>query len=355
MIGSAAIVPIVLTFVWGGVDSTWLNLTVTGLVGGPHIFSTYLLTYAMPGFRRHHLWFLLAISTAIPALVVIMTLWDFQILLSVFIFSASVHVLHQNAYLTDIYRAKGRGEERRWSRWVDYALLMSSFYPIATHKLVRGSFYLGEVEILIPQVLRSELTILGVWTFFLGAAVVWTLKTLDEWRRSELNLPKTLLIVSTAVIAFVTPIAASGDRLELAFQSVNAWHCLQYLGLTWFILKLRKDRGELGSRFLERLSGTGRPAWRFYAMCVGITAALFGTIVAFAHLDPFRLGAAHSDHFQRYYYMGVLSVLLIHYAIDGYVFAVANRRGASIESMPYSALACRAADPRWNASATNAR
>jgi hypothetical protein len=37
LIGSAAIVPVVLLLVWGGVSSSALNLGTTALIGGPHL------------------------------------------------------------------------------------------------------------------------------------------------------------------------------------------------------------------------------------------------------------------------------------------------------------------------------
>ena len=62
LIGSAVIVPMVLMLVWTGVRGEWIDLLVTMIVGGPHLLSTVLTTYADPGFRRAHLPFLLAVA-----------------------------------------------------------------------------------------------------------------------------------------------------------------------------------------------------------------------------------------------------------------------------------------------------
>src|SRR5262245_33308067 len=142
LIGSCAVVPLGLAAVHAGVSSDLLNLVVTALVGGPHLFSTFLATYLDPGFRRAHRWALAGITVAVPAFVVAMTLWEFQVLLSVFIFSASLHVLQQNAYLADVYRRRAGRPEPAWSRWVDTGLLFLSFYPIASYRLVRDEFLL---------------------------------------------------------------------------------------------------------------------------------------------------------------------------------------------------------------------
>lgn len=336
LIGSCAIVPVVLFFVWMGTSSDVINIGVTALIGGPHLFATYLVTYMDPAFRKKHRWVLLAAAILVPAFVIYWTLVDFQILLSVFIFAASVHVLHQNAYLTDIYRKRVGHAEPAWSRLVDYGLLMICIYPIASYKLVNSNFMLGEIQILIPPFLMMPATYWLVWITFAFFLAAFIGKTLAEWKRGVLNAPKTLLIAVTTSIAFVVPMAASGERLELAFQSVNAWHSIQYLGMVWLIQKYRKDRGLIGSGFVRALSGSGRSTWRFYGFVVFVTMGLFGVLVSFATLDPFGLNAGQHA-FQKYYYMGVLSCLLIHYVLDGYMFTVSNTASAKVESMPYAA------------------
>ena len=48
-------------------------------------------------------------------------------------------------------------------------------------------------------------------------------------------------------------------------------------------------------------------------------------------LDPLGLRPS------QYFYMVVLSSLLMHYAIDGYMFAVSARPSATVDTLPYSA------------------
>ncbi|HSC69883.1 MAG TPA: hypothetical protein VLH58_00925 [Candidatus Methylomirabilis sp.] len=332
LIGSAAIVPVVLFFVWRGNSSEAINLGVTALIGGPHLFATYTATFLDPRFRRSHLWLLLASALLVPAFVAYWTLVNFQILLSVFIFAASVHVLHQNAYLTDIYRKRAGHPEPLWSRLTDYGLLMISIYPIAAYKLVHSNFLLGDVQILIPSFLMVPFTYWAVWVVFAVFLSAWIRKTATEYRQGRLNGPKTLLIGVTTAIVFFVPLSASGERLELAFQSVNAWHSIQYLGLVWYIQKVRKERGLIDSRLVAGICGGGRAAWYFYGFCLLVTLALFGLLVGGASLDPLHLT------FQQYYYMGVLSCLLIHYVLDGYLFTISNRAGAQPEQIPFAVL-----------------
>lgn len=333
LIGSSLIVPLILLWVWGGGSSMAINLGVTALIGGPHLFATYTATYLDPRFRKRHLWVLVAATILVPAFVVYWTFVDFQVLLSVFIFAASVHVLQQNAFITDIYRLRAGLPERRSARWIDYGLLLVCIYPIASYKIVNGSFALGDVQILIPSFLMTPATYWAVWIVFGVLLAAWLAKTHEELRTGTLNRAKTLLIGVTTAIAFLVPMAASGERLELAFQSVNAWHSIQYLGLVWAVQAMRKQKGLVDTRLGASISGSGKPAVRFYGLCLLTTLALLGALFGLAKADPFGLA------FPQYYYMCVLSCLLIHYVLDGYLFAVSTRAGADAGDLPYTALA----------------
>lgn len=328
LIGSAAVVPLGLVAVWSGVSATLINIGVTLLVGGPHLFATYLATYLDPRFRRAHLPFLAATALLVPAFVWTLGLLDYTVLLSFFIFAASAHVLQQNAYLAGIYRARAGLPEPAWSRWVDWGVLGLSFYPLASWKLARGEFFLGEVQIVIPAFARTTAACAAVSIVFGLLTAAWTAKTAWEWRRGVLNVPKTILIASTGAIAFFIPLAASGPRMELAFQTVNLWHSIQYLGLAWLILRLRRERGQIDSPLLRRLAGPS--AWPFYGVCAATTVAMLAAVMALARLDPLGLP------FERYYFLGFLTALLIHYVLDACLFASAIRPRADAERLPYA-------------------
>ena len=332
LIGSAFIVPVVLVCMWAGASSDFVNLGVTALIGGPHLFATYVATYLDPRFRRSHWWVLVLATICVPAFVIYFAIHHFQVLMSVFIFAASFHVLQQNAFLTDVYRKRALQRDPWWSRVVDYGLLFVCIYPGASYKLVNGTFYLGEIKILIPEIMMVKATYWTVWLFFGSFLIVWLIKTFGEWRRGEMNRPKTLLIAVTTVIAFSIPWMASRSKLELAFQSINAWHSIQYLGLVWYIQKVRQDRGLLEGRIPRAIAGSGRAAYYYYGFCFFVTMAIAGTLIPLAKTDP--IGGLS---FSQYYYMGVLSFLLIHYALDAYLFAVGNRETSTVDEIPYAA------------------
>lgn len=333
LIGSALLVPAGLAVVWSGAPADAVNLAVTALVGGPHVFSTLLTTYLDPRFRRSHRLALAAAALLVPAGVVAMTLLDFQALISFFVFWASLHVLQQNAYLADVYRRRAGRPEPALSRFLDYAVLFLSFYPLASYKLVRDEFSLGSIRILIPSFARAEVTWRLAAAAFALALVAWLAKTAWEAHRGVLNLPKTLLIGVTVTVAFLIPAAERGERLELAFQTVNAWHSLQYLAIVWVVLKVRRERGLLESPFVARLAGPGRAAWGFYGICFLFTAGLLAVVFALVRLDP--LGLAH----EQYYYMTVLSALFVHYTLDSYLFFAAGQDNARPDTIPLVAPA----------------
>src|SRR5215211_4474055 len=69
----------------------------------PHLFATYTMTFMEPRFReryRRYTWSALLL----PVLVVSLAIYNLTLLVTVFFFWASVHVIHQAAYIADSYR-----------------------------------------------------------------------------------------------------------------------------------------------------------------------------------------------------------------------------------------------------------
>ena len=242
LVASAVIVPLVLLAVWLGASSDAINIGVTAVVGGPHVFATFTATFADANFRRRHP-FLIASSLLIPAAIVWLTIHDFQVLMSVFIVAASLHVVHQCAYLTDCYRVKAALRERRWARLVDYGFLFTSIYPIAIYKIVHGQFYLGDVRIIIPPILMHEASIYLEWALFAGFLGRGSTRRRTKCARGRSMCPKRYSLQSLRCSRSRSRAWRGQTRLELAFQSMNAWHSFQYLGLVWLINTMRLERG----------------------------------------------------------------------------------------------------------------
>ena len=308
LIGSAALIPIPLLAHHGlGVSQTAVNLLVAGLIGGPHLYSTFTYTFMEPGYRRRHGRFL-AGSLALPVLVTALSFASMQILLTVFFLWASVHVLHQITYINDCYVAKAPARRPRRERIVDYGVVFLCLYPIAVPQILGGSFQLGGTQLYVPGWAThgavATVQIAGVATLFGIFLVLWVAKTIRDWRRGTLLAPSALLVGVTILVGFTLPLA---PNIDVAFQGFNVWHSVQYLGLVWYLMAMRKERGELGNCLVASCAGPGRP-WKFYGLAVGLTA-LAGMLVLVLHVV---LGVA----LQQAYYIVILSTLLQHYYLD---------------------------------------
>ncbi|HWG84789.1 MAG TPA: hypothetical protein VNT60_04835, partial [Deinococcales bacterium] len=116
----------------GGLSNVVVDLLVTAFIGGPHLFATYTMTFMEPRFReryRRYTWGALLM----PVLVISLAIANLTLLVTIFFFWASIHVIHQAAYIADSYRFKDPRWTstpmklwRRWSRAIDYGLLAVS-------------------------------------------------------------------------------------------------------------------------------------------------------------------------------------------------------------------------------------
>jgi hypothetical protein len=308
LILSAALVPIPLLMYHGlGISQTAVNLVVAGLVGGPHLYTTFTYTFMEPNYRRRHRRFLAA-SLALPAIVTVMAFANLQVLLTVFFMWASIHVLHQITYINDCYVAKGPLRRPRRERIVDYGVVFLCLYPMATPQILDGSFQLGGTQLYVPHWashgLAANVQIVGVAALFGAFFALWVAKTVRDWRAGTLLVPSVLLIGLTIAIGFTLPLF---PNIDVAFQGFNVWHSLQYLGLVWFLMAMRKERGEIDNHFIAEMNGPDRP-WRFYGLAVLLTA-IAGMLVLAIH-GLFRVDL------QRAYYIVILSTLLQHYYLD---------------------------------------
>jgi hypothetical protein len=294
-----------------GNSATFVNLFIAGLVGGPHMYATFFRTTFDHTFYQQHR-VLLATSVLIPVLVVGMALWHFQLLITLFFFWASVHVLHQIAYILGCYEHQQPRPVQRWSQAIDYAVVFTCLYPIATYKFIHDEFYIGSTLLLYPDVLKTPLVFYATTGLFGLSFLLFLGKTWREMRQGTVHYPKVLLLLITVSLALLIT-SYSGQRLEIAFQGFNTWHSFQYLALTWYINTLRQQRGEITSPTIRWLSEAGKG--RFYYF-YGINAAftlgallLIGAVFFFSGLP-----------FERSYYIVVLSFLLVHYYHDHVLF-----------------------------------
>jgi hypothetical protein len=319
---------------FGEFSNVAVDLVVTAFIGGPHLFATYTMTFMEPHFReryRRYTWSALFL----PVIVVTLAIVNLTLLVTIFFFWASVHVIHQAAYIADSYRFKDpRGRAPNLARWqvvsrvIDYGLLMTSLYPIATfkftgaplvifgHNLSSHGFETGGRALLFPEFLKFEwlgpLAAAGFFTFL----IAFILKTIWEWRAGLLHVPKTLHMSLAALLFFVTPAL---PNLDVAFQGLNTWHSFQYLAVVLYLNQVRSERGLIGSQYVARVSSSGR---RLYWMCFLFTlaAALAYLLVLGANVALGTFAGNFSEQHYFAFYSVVLSALLIHYYFDHFLF-----------------------------------
>jgi hypothetical protein len=306
-----------------------IGLGVTLLVGGPHMYSTFLRTALEPRFREKHGWLVYAPLVIIPALVVVGSLYAFLLLLTGFFFWASVHVTQQAQFISETYRRKITPRVSNLDRLLDGAVILGALYTVAMYKFVDGRFTMGSSPLLFPDFLKHAWVARAFTAGFAALFLFYVFRTAREIRRGEASWPRLLFMAATVALAFVIPLF---DNLDVAFQGFNTWHSLQYLALTWFILTRQADRGEIGSNFVKNISGTTHTR-AFYASMVGATL-LSGTV----YLLLWKGLGLPQD---RSYYVVVLSFLLVHYFYDHILF----RDFAPLDSSQLSALSYQP-DPR---------
>ncbi len=319
------------------------NNVVAILIGGPHMYATFTRTFFDPGFRKRWRWLLYG-SLLVPVWVFAMATASYQTyvwMLSIFFALASVHALHQLVWITEAYNQKAKLALSLPSRLIDYALVLSSLYPLALLKMTRGQFKIGPVDLIYNQVLYGQywlayLALAG----FAALAVLFAGKTILEYRAGYFSAPKTLLISITATLMFLVPLL---PNLDTAFQGINTWHSFQYLALTWYANTLHEKQVGRPIPYLhwlngqtrslgERLSGLpgqlvaalrsvdGGSGWLpYYGVCLAMLPISGALILLATVLFP-NLAASGPGADEAYSYMGILSILLMHYIQDALLF-----------------------------------
>jgi hypothetical protein len=316
IIGSAVLVPLPLAFASLAQSTGWMtkeqavdaiNIVVAALIGGPHLFSTVTFTFLNSSFlRRRPLY--AACSFVLPVIVVYLGLYHYAFLINFFFAWASLHVLHQIIYLSDCYRAQLETPDPAWSRAIDYGLILTGLYPIGLYKMALGQFQVGGVVLPFPEPLRAlhlPQVMGAVFAFFLLA---WIWKTTREAREGRMSTPKTMLLGVTSIVSFFLPM---GSNLDVLFQGYNTWHSFQYLFLLWVINRLRYQRGEIDNPLVLYLvrKQSMLPYYLSFLAATGVLVILTVIVRALTPLSP-----------DQSYFIVVLSILLMHYYFDHFLF-----------------------------------
>jgi len=307
-----------------------VNLLIAALIGGPHMYATFTRTALDADFRQNYGGFVRS-SIVIPLIVITLALTNLTLLLTIFFFWASIHVLHQIVFVVEAYNQKGTAADNSslspHSRAIDYAVVLTSLYPIAAYRIaITRDFSIGPNNLndVIPAFFEQPWIVYAAGAAFGLSLLAFLAKSFVEIREGRAHLPKIIFILLTAMASFIVP--AMGN-LDTAFQGMNVWHSFQYLALTWYINRLRADRGDLKrTPLVERISADGK-AKVYYGFNLALT---FGAVIIIAIVFTilhFGIGgkwAEASYAVETSYYIGVLSFLWIHYYHDHFLFTQAE-------------------------------
>ncbi len=313
------------------VSRNGVNLFVALLVGGPHMYATFMRTALDEQFVKRYP-MLIRSSIIIPIVVVSLAFLNLPLLLTVFFFWASIHVLHQVTYVVELYNQralddkKSRSAVSTWARMVDYALVLTCLFPIASLKISQGHFKIGTNDLtrVIPDFFkategRPPWFFVLMTSVFALAVLAFAIKTYREWKGGYIHWPKTVFIVITVAVACTMPAL---ENLDTAFQGLNTWHSFQYLALTFYIIKLRQQAGELktSAPLISRFAG-GNNSLRLYGFSASMLlgSLLLGVVVyvMIGIVDPLRDA---NMRFDTSYYTAILCFLWIHYYHDHFLF-----------------------------------
>ncbi|NLF66727.1 MAG: hypothetical protein GX579_19210 [Chloroflexi bacterium] len=307
-----------------------VNLLIAGLIGGPHMYATFTRTALDNDFREQYAGFVRS-SIIIPLVVIVLALTNLTLLLTIFFFWASIHVLHQIVFVVEAYNQKANRAARSTlsplSRAIDYAVVLTSLYPLAAYRVaITQDFSIGPNHLndIIPSFFEQPWVVYAAGGAFGVSLLAFIVKSAMEVRRGTAHVPKIIFISFTAAASFIVP---SLGNLDTAFQGMNVWHSFQYLALTWYINRLRADRGSLRrTPFVERISADGK-ARVYYGFNLALTfgaVVIIGIVFAILHFVVGGKWAEASYALETSYYIGVLSFLWIHYYHDHFLFTQAD-------------------------------
>ncbi len=302
-----------------------VNGFVAVAVGGPHMMSTFLRTGLDKDFTSRYP-MLIRSSIIIPIVVVSLAFLNLELLLTIFFFWASLHVLHQVTYIVELYNHKEskfvRGSAVSLpARLIDYGVIMTCLFPFAALKISQGSFEIGTNDLtrVIPEFFQQTWFFVFMSGVFGVAVLAFLVKSVIEYRRGILNWPKTVFLLLTVVVAFIIP---SLPNLDTAFQGMNTWHSFQYLAITFYIIKIREQYGLLNKApIVSRFAKQAKDSRGLFALS---TMMLIGSVIVFvvvyALAGIIRPGIDGNQHFDIAYYTAILSFLWIHYYHDHFLF-----------------------------------
>lgn len=315
LILSAALVPLPILAHLVLPQALHVDLLVTILIGGPHMYATFLRTVADPGFRNRNPFLTWFPVVAIPLFVVTLGLTRFEWLLSLFFTLASLHICDQASYISQLYRERSGGTPTRFDRGLDFLVVAGSLYLFAIHRFVNGAFSIEGFSIFFPSQLKQAWVPPAFAAGVAALVALWLVRTLGQRKAGRLSGAYFAFMGLTMAVSVMVPSYLFRNELAVTFQGFNAWHSFQYLGLTFFALNRAESAGKVTVGFVRQLASPGR-FFRYYGWNVLLTFGAGALILALTKWAGIPA--------QQCYYLVVLSVLLVHYFQDAVLFNAPN-------------------------------
>jgi hypothetical protein len=336
-----------------GTSEDIVSLVVMVLAGGPHVWVTYTRTWLHPEFRsRERLWFYASLGV-VPFVAVMALSSEFtrKLLLTGFFFLASLHIIHQLSYVVRFYQDRDDAKPSLKSRLIDIGAVLFPLYPLSSFRMVMGNestlawawatqifgsnaeawkFRIGRMEPILPDFVLSDWFWMANLAGFLICTTLWARKSLFEHRAGILQKPKFMLICCAIGVGLFCPMLLN---LDSSFQGFNLWHSIQYIALTWFIMRTQVSKGNRLNPFVRWLSADDNTGKRYYGIAFVLVLAIIGLIMGIAVIislargvgmfagagDAGTLNYTPGAVLQAYYLLG-FGLLLTHYFHDAFFF-----------------------------------
>src|SRR5690606_38917003 len=170
----------------------------------------------------------------------------------------------------------------------------------------QGSFDIGtnDLTAVIPEFFQQAWFFYVMAGVFSVAFIAFLIKTTIEYRRGYINWPKTMFILLTVIVAFTVPAL---PNLDTAFQGMNTWHSLQYLAITFYIIRLRQQTGELekDAPLVARFSKSKDSRGLFALSLMMLLGSVIVFIVVYALAGIIKPGIDANQHFDIAYYTAI--------------------------------------------------
>lgn len=368
-----------------GVCEDLVTVLVMVPLGGPHVVATFGRTLFRRDFWRRDPGVAIASAAVLLTVITVATASIFgsvrlagappmQFLLTGFFFWAGLHVLQQHCFVGACLERRGTGRRQPWVHWSGRLAMLTSLYPVSLFRMsmigsapggavvadpdalatrivgaLGGSaafadeyvFRIGRAAPILPGFLQHPALWIGVMALFAASFAAFAVGALRERRRHAAWPATAPLVAAVSITCLLVPLA---PNLDSAFQGINAWHALQYLGLVWMLHDDTRSAGRTGGAVdawrLHRDVGAAAAYRHSVLLTLGLVVAMLllaavlvgagsGRFSFFGHdvapdtagLVPYRPGAVLTS----YYLLG-FGFLLVHYLQDSVDFV--RRRAA---------------------------